>query len=515
MGVSAFKADECDRQWLTDVTPFNYPYCSSFPSGIDGDQMTQLYGFLYQQSIYEAFRKRDQRTMGDVRATTALAAPLPFCLYSDAYTFDEYLRQLVNASFTGLMWSPEVRASNSREDLLNRIGMSSLAPQMCLNIWFMPHPVWEQYERDKNERGELLPQEEQDFISGRIREIANLRMSLLPYLYASFYRYYKEGLPPVRALVLDFPDDTVTWDIDDQYMFGDALMAAPFIGTAMERMVYFPKGQDWIDFRTNRRYAGGTYGVVNGTPGNVPLFVKNNTLLPLADPVQYVAKDTVFQITPRIYGDAPPPFVLAEDDGESFAYERGELSLVELSWKNSQLIVSRNGTYPQKRYTIGQPERITTISAEEILPTSLPKAGEFTPSLISEDAWFKASSTYGADRGDGLLLASTEGNARFAFHSDKEDAPFVTLFLRKPSLITGIEILNRIDEEGNRERAKSLTVWVSNDMENWTEIWRATQAEDAWDIALEKPVQAQNIRVGLRETNFLHLRRIHVFGTTL
>ncbi|MBT4496494.1 MAG: glycoside hydrolase, partial [Gemmatimonadetes bacterium] len=139
-GVAAFKADECDRQQLTDVTPFNYPYCSAFPSGIDGDQMTQLYGYLYQKSIYSVFKKRDARTWGDVRATTGLAAPLPFCLYSDAYTFDEYLRQLVNASFTGLLWSPEVRQARSQGELLNRIGMAGLAPQMCLNIWFMPHP---------------------------------------------------------------------------------------------------------------------------------------------------------------------------------------------------------------------------------------------------------------------------------------------------------------------------------------------------------------------------------------
>ena len=76
-GVTAFKADECDRQYITDATPFNYPYCSAFPSGIDGDQMTQLYGYLYQRSIYSAFKRRDARTWGDVRATTALAAPLP------------------------------------------------------------------------------------------------------------------------------------------------------------------------------------------------------------------------------------------------------------------------------------------------------------------------------------------------------------------------------------------------------------------------------------------------------
>jgi alpha-D-xyloside xylohydrolase len=63
--------------------------------------MTQLYGYLYQRALFSAFKAHNLRTWGDVRATTALAAPLPFNLYSDAYSFDQYLRQLVNASFTG------------------------------------------------------------------------------------------------------------------------------------------------------------------------------------------------------------------------------------------------------------------------------------------------------------------------------------------------------------------------------------------------------------------------------
>jgi len=362
-GVTAFKADECDRQYITDATPFNYPYCSAFPSGIDGDQMTQLYGYLYQRSIYSAFKRRDARTWGDVRATTALAAPLPFCLYSDAYTFDEYLRQLVNASFTGLLWSPEVRQAATREELLNRIGMASLAPQMCLNIWFMPHPVWEQYERAKNVAHELLPDDEQEFLVERIRAIANLRMSLLPYLYACFYRYWKEGLPPVRALVLEFPDDPEVRTVDDQFMFGDLLMAAPLVGSADRRTVYFPAGRDWVDFRTRAVYKGGSSRLIRTQAGDVPLFVKDNALLPVAAPVQHVARDTVFEITVQVYGERPEPFALFEDDGESFAYERGDGNRVTLTWSGSAGAVAREGQGALERYRVKAWERVPVQAA--------------------------------------------------------------------------------------------------------------------------------------------------------
>ncbi len=357
-GISGFKADECDRQFIDDTAPFNYPYCTKFPSGIEGDQMTQLYGLLYQRSILSAFKKKGLRTWGDVRATSALAAPLPFNLYSDAYEFDQYLRQLVNASFCGLLWSPEVREAGTREETLNRIGMSSLAPQMCLNIWFMPHPIWEQYNRAKNVKNELLSKEEQDAMARRIRDIANLRMSLLPYLYACFYRYHEEGLPPVRALVLEFPNDPGVCAIDDQYMFGDALMAAPFLRTASERLVYFPSGCDWLDFRTHKKYAGGGKQKIQGEPGDVPLFVKENSLLPLATPVEYLSRETIFDLAVRVYGDTPAPFVLIEDDGETYAYEQGQINRVTLAWENDTVNVCREGNFSGTRYRISAWEKI-------------------------------------------------------------------------------------------------------------------------------------------------------------
>jgi alpha-D-xyloside xylohydrolase len=214
-GILGFKADECDNQPIDDPTPFNYPYCSVFASGIDGDQMTQLFGYYQQRALLSAFRAHNHRTWGDVRATTALASPLPFNLYSDAYTFEQYLRQLVNASFTGLLWSPEVREARNLDELLNRVAMSAFAPQMCLDLWFMPHPPWEQYDGEKNKAHQLLPEAERQEVANRLRSIVNQRYELLPYLYACFHRYRTEGLPPVRSLLLDFPQDRTLRAVDN------------------------------------------------------------------------------------------------------------------------------------------------------------------------------------------------------------------------------------------------------------------------------------------------------------
>ncbi|MCP4639109.1 MAG: DUF5110 domain-containing protein [bacterium] len=360
MGVAGFKLDECDRQTVTDCEPFNYPYCTQFPSGIDGDQMTQLYGYLYQRSLNSVFRKKNQRTWCDVRATTAMAAPLPFALYSDAYSFDEYLRQLLNASFTGLLWSPEVRHAGSLDEYLNRLALSSFAPQMCLNPWSIPNPLWEQYDPGKNKKNELLPEEEQAKVAGRMRDIANLRMQFLPYLYACFHTYRTEGLPPVRSLLLDFPDDTKLREVDDEFLFGDDVLVAPFIGASASRKVYFPAGCGWTDFRTHVRYEGGTEAEVSGVPGDIPAFVRDNVLLPVAEPVEHVASDTVFDITVRVYGDNPAPRVLFEDDGETFDYEQGVFNRVTLSWAKGEGAVAREGAYNGARYVIRGWQKIET-----------------------------------------------------------------------------------------------------------------------------------------------------------
>jgi alpha-D-xyloside xylohydrolase len=303
--------------------------------------------------LFSAFKAHNLRTWGDVRATTALAAPLPFNLYSDAYSFDQYLRQLVNASFTGLLWSPEVREAHSLDELLNRVALSAFAPQMCLDMWFMPNPVWEQYDRPKNEAHKLLSEAEQKSVADRLRSIVNQRYALLPYLYSSFQRYHNEGLPPVRSLLLDFPEDPQIRKLDNAFMFGDALLAAPFLGEAATRKIVLPRGAKWYELNTKQWHQGGTIVTVSGLPGEMPLFVRENSLLPLAEPVQQVDGATVFEITVKAFGQSPAPFTLFEDDGTSFDFETGDVNRVLLNWNPGEGgRVERTGTFSGRRYKI-------------------------------------------------------------------------------------------------------------------------------------------------------------------
>jgi alpha-D-xyloside xylohydrolase len=350
-GILGFKADECDRQPPTDATPFNFPYATTFPSGIDGEQYSQLFGTLYQQVLAEVFERNNLRTWGDVRASGALAAPYPFLLYSDAYDHAQYLRQLINSTYVGQLWSPELRDARSVEDMVARAEMSAFAPQMCFDMWFIKHPIWMQIDAEKNNAGQFLPNHDQ--LRDRYRRVVEKRMSLIPYLYASFHQYRNRGLPVLRALPLEYADDPKTWTIEDEYLLGDHLLVAPLLGGQTNRSVYLPKGT-WVHWTTRQRFEGGKRITVQADDGETPLFVRDNTLLPLARPVQYIAGDTVFEIAVHVFGDHPAPFTLIEDDGVSFDFERGALNRVTLSWDPAHVAgtVTRTGPWPGRRYDI-------------------------------------------------------------------------------------------------------------------------------------------------------------------
>ncbi len=105
-------------------------------------------------------------------------------------------------------------------------------------------------------------------------------------------------------------------------------------------------------FWTGARYEGGKEAIIPAPLERIPLFVRDNSLVPLARPLAHCADDAVFDLDVRVYGDAPAPFVLWEDDGISFDYEKGAFNEVTLEWTNETGSVVRKGSYASHRYRI-------------------------------------------------------------------------------------------------------------------------------------------------------------------
>lgn len=318
-GIAGFKLDECDN---SDFNPSNwsFPDTAEFPSGMDGEQMHNAVGILYQEVIAEAFEKQGIRTLSQVRSSGALASSQPFVLYSDLYNHKEFIRGIVTSSFSGLLWSPEVRDCVNETDLLRRIETVIFSPLALLNAWRIPNPPWKQVDINKNL--ENIWMEKQEYYTKQCRKLLELRMSFLPYLYSAFIEYQRKGIPPVRAMVMEYPDDLEVRTIDDQYFFGKDILVCPLtLEDGMSRKVYLPEGK-WHEFFGTAVYEGKAWIEVSAKEEEIPLFVRENALIPLAKPVLHITKETVFEITVRQFGSGEAEFILYEDDFETLEYKQ-------------------------------------------------------------------------------------------------------------------------------------------------------------------------------------------------
>jgi hypothetical protein len=184
-----------------------------------------------------------------------------------------------------------------------------------------------------------------------LNEFFKLRMKLVPYLYSAFVKYSLDGTPPFRALVMDYPNDKETYNIDDQFIMGDNLMACLVTEGNSERKIYFPKGC-WYNFYTNEKFDGGAWYDIKIPIDQIALYVKDNTILPLAQPVMYATKDGDIELSLLIYGENPKPCILYEDDGESLDYEKGIQNQVIISYINGEITTKREGNYKINRIKI-------------------------------------------------------------------------------------------------------------------------------------------------------------------
>lgn len=160
-------------------------------------------------------------------------------------------------------------------------------------------------------------------VTNQFRDYAWLHVNLKPYLEDAASRA-RPGLPLQRALVLDDPVDTETWNIDDSFLLGDNLYVAPILDAdRTSRAVYLPAG-DWNDFWTDGELAGGRWLAAYPAPADrIPVFARSGSVLPLALGAPCIPSlpipDTP-RLTLRFYPD---------DRGEaagSVQRERGEIS---------------------------------------------------------------------------------------------------------------------------------------------------------------------------------------------
>jgi alpha-D-xyloside xylohydrolase len=163
-----------------------------------------------------------------------------------------------------------------------------------------------------------------------------LRYTLLPYIYSLGKHTYDTGAPFMRALFMDFPQDPNVAKIGDEYMFGPALLVAPVTEQgAQSRTVYLPAGTDWYNFWTNEKIGGGRTVHVSAPIDVIPVFVRAGSILPMGAPVLNTSNSQPLQEI-RVYRGHDAQFELFDDDGVSYAYEKGAGTSTRLTWDDGR-----------------------------------------------------------------------------------------------------------------------------------------------------------------------------------
>jgi alpha-glucosidase len=156
------------------------------------------------------------------------------------------------------------------------------------------------------------------------RRTIELRYELLPEIYNVMHETSVTGLPAMRPLVLEYPDDPATYGLDDEYMFGSDVLLAPVLReAATTRSFYLPKG-GWIEVASGRHFEGGRGHTMPVTMASIPLFVKAGAFIFRQPVVQYTSQMPGQPLIVEVYGGASGNASLYEDDGLSFKYEQGQ-----------------------------------------------------------------------------------------------------------------------------------------------------------------------------------------------
>ena len=170
------------------------------------------------------------------------------------------------------------------------------------------------------------PWEFGDTITAINRQTVNLRYTLLPYIYNVMAEASATGLPAMRPLLLEYPDDPRFALESSSFLFGSDLLVAPVLWPGVrQREVRFPAGA-WYDYWTGRPVAGGINGTVQAPLDRIPLYAKEGAILPSQQVVQHTGQQPIDPLTltvfpPQSNGTASRSYY--EDDGLSFDYLKG------------------------------------------------------------------------------------------------------------------------------------------------------------------------------------------------
>jgi len=262
MGVDCFKTDFGERI-PTDVVWFD---------GSDPQKMHNYYAYLYNKAVYELLEEYHGKGKAVLfgRSATAGSQQFPVHWGGDcSATYDsmaETLRGGLSLGLSGFgFWSHDIS------------GFERTAPADIYKRW-VAFGLLSSHSRLHGNESYRVPWLFDEESVDVLRFFTELKCSLMPHLFAYAVEAKERGLPMLRAMVLEFPDDPTCLYLDRQYMLGERLLVAPIFSETGEVLYYVPEGR-WTNLITGETVIGGKWRREKHDYFSLPLLVRPNSLI--------------------------------------------------------------------------------------------------------------------------------------------------------------------------------------------------------------------------------------------
>ena len=263
-GVDCFKTDFGER----------IPLEVAYADGSAPDRMHNWYTQLYNQAVFEVLQ--EERGAGDAvlfaRSATAGGQQLPVHWGGDSTStyasMAETLRGGLSLALSGFaFWSHD-------------IGGFEGTPDAGVFKRWTAFGLLSSHSRFHGSSSYRVPWNFDDEAVEVTRLFTRLKLSLMPYLYAAGLEAAETGVPVMRPMLLEFPDDPAVPYLDRQYLLGRDLLVAPVFSESGEVEFYLPAGT-WTNWFTGERVEGGVWRRETHGMLSLPLYVRQGAVIPL------------------------------------------------------------------------------------------------------------------------------------------------------------------------------------------------------------------------------------------
>jgi len=264
----------------------------------NGLEVSNIYPFYYAKAFYDGMKSSgEEEIVNLIRSAWLGSQRLGVVVWSGDIpsTFESLRKQIkvgLNMALCGIVWwttdiggffGGDPSDPDFRELIIRWFQFGVFCPIFRLHGFRKPYPK----DVERCDAYELTGGPNEIWSFGEeayriIKELLFLRERIKPYIMEQMKRAHEEGIPIMRPLFFDFPYDEITYEIEDEYMFGPDILVAPVVYKgARSRKVYLPQGAEWTDANTKENYKGGQWIECGAPLDKIPVFLKNGAEIPI------------------------------------------------------------------------------------------------------------------------------------------------------------------------------------------------------------------------------------------